>query len=608
MPATDSKKRWPQVRASCRPRMLTALGAARVLLVVWAGSLAAQTQTAVGPTAVGSLASVQESIASVAPRSALERVERLDSLSGIYARQGNAPTAIFWAKQAMLAAQDTTQGAASGAGAATRCQDRLAALLLEAGRIDEAQQVLQLAKECELHQSLGGSLSVDPRITPVPLSRTERDLAEVSAQLDREWESLTQAREALAAKTSPTEPAARAELAAIGSRLNAVEQRKQDLFATVERRVSGVDRAVTSASRLQLAVRALAEAEPAAQAVGLQYLVQEEGVWILLLRDRAPPWRTFVAVPKAQLGQTVQVLRLQMRDPASDLHQVQAHLARLYDWLVAPVEAELVQAKTLMVSATGPLRHVPFAALRGPDGYLVERLAVASFNEAIEQNLASGTPPRWRITAMGMSQSVEKLRALVAVREETRGVIQQPNTQGIVYLDREFSLGRLKRVLDARGPASNVLHIASHFVLEPRHAADSRLYLGDGSRLSLVDLSTSRLRFDQFDLLTLSACETAAPGLTDLSTGQEIESLGAYAQQQGAKAVVATLWKVNDRSTAAFMQDFYRQRGTRQSDKASALRETQLAFLRRGTEARDAPANWAHPFYWAPFVLMGNWR
>ena len=144
--------------------------------------------------------------------------------------------------------------------------------------------------------------------------------------------------------------------------------------------------------------------------------------------------------------------------------------------------------------------------------------------------------------------------------------------------------------------------------------------MGQGKRLTLADLDESDYHLAGVDLLTLSACETAL-GAPD-ATGREVEGLGTLAQNDGARAVLATLWKVSDPSTAAFMEQFYLNRRDGGETKVEALRKTQLAFIRgkivdtqggagrggqRGVEVLvDTPAGWTHPYYWAPFILMGN--
>jgi CHAT domain-containing protein len=143
---------------------------------------------------------------------------------------------------------------------------------------------------------------------------------------------------------------------------------------------------------------------------------------------------------------------------------------------------------------------------------------------------------------------------------------------------------------------------------------------GAGYRLRLDELRKDvDLDFHNVELLTLSACETAVGG--GASEGREVDGLGLLAQKKGAKAVVATLWAVDDASTGRIMADFYRRwtqsQGVR---KVEALREAQLAMLhdtggqrlnnvrgvRVGTPARAA--KYSHPFFWAPFILMGNWQ
>jgi CHAT domain-containing protein len=99
-----------------------------------------------------------------------------------------------------------------------------------------------------------------------------------------------------------------------------------------------------------------------------------------------------------------------------------------------------------------------------------------------------------------------------------------------------------------------------------------------------------------------------------------MDSLGMIAQQKDAAAVLATLWDVNDASTSRLMSDFYaRWVKFPAGGKAEALRQAQLAFLHgsgasskaeRGSKIEQelSTANYAHPFYWAPFVLMGNFQ
>jgi CHAT domain-containing protein len=105
------------------------------------------------------------------------------------------------------------------------------------------------------------------------------------------------------------------------------------------------------------------------------------------------------------------------------------------------------------------------------------------------------------------------------------------------------------------------------------------------------------------------------------SNGREIDGLGTTAQLKGAKAVISSLWEVNDASTGELMSDFYKRwaDGGGNLTKVEALRDAQLDLLMGkipSVHSTDAStpgsgihaADYSHPYFWAPFVLMGNWR
>jgi len=156
------------------------------------------------------------------------------------------------------------------------------------------------------------------------------------------------------------------------------------------------------------------------------------------------------------------------------------------------------------------------------------------------------------------------------------------------------------------------------------------LLLGDGSTLSLSEIRGG-LNFTNVELLTLSACQTAVGDEKSGADGSEVEGLGKIAQEKGAMAVIATLWPVADESTALFMNALYKAHQVDHKDKAESLRQAQLTLLHASAQdaapsggqqrglARmaaapasggtpgDPNAPFAHPYYWAPFILMGNW-
>jgi CHAT domain-containing protein len=302
----------------------------------------------------------------------------------------------------------------------------------------------------------------------------------------------------------------------------------------------------------------------------------------------------------------------------------------LYKTLIAPIARDLhqLQARTLILSLDGVLRYVPFAALYDGSRYLVQDYQLAQVTEAADIRLTAETGRPGSFAGLGLTQQVPGFDPLPAVKAELEGILQSGRVKGDIYLDKAFTAERVRQTL--RQDVS-LLHIASHFVFRPGTEADSYLLLGDGGKLSLRDLRIADYDFQDVELLTLSACDTASGGGAD-ANGREVEGLGVLAQQKGARAVMATLWPVADASTGMLMQNFYRLRAEHSgTTKADALRQAQLVLLtgqhvkaavapgsgaeqrgagRAGRAPRFTPdpnAPYAHPYFWAPFILMGNW-
>jgi len=140
-----------------------------------------------------------------------------------------------------------------------------------------------------------------------------------------------------------------------------------------------------------------------------------------------------------------------------------------------------------------------------------------------------------------------------------------------------------------RGQGSCALNLPKHF-----HTFQKVLY-------------TEKLySFTGIDLLTLSACNTAMGTVKTKADGAEIESFGTIAQENGAKAVLATLWQVNDTSTSTLMQYFYKLREQQKASKIKALRQAQLAFIQGKIKSAKSKTPYHHPYNWAAFILMGN--
>lgn len=282
----------------------------------------------------------------------------------------------------------------------------------------------------------------------------------------------------------------------------------------------------------------------------------------------------------------------------------------------------------------GPLRYIPPAALHDGERYLIETYRLALYNLAAADKLSAKRADAWQVAGLGVSKPHPGFSPLPAVPAELEGIVKRDDQDpdgvipGRVHLDEAFDAVRLAEILEERADYP-VLHIASHFSLNPGNNGDSYLLLGDGRRLTLADINSDpNYALFGIDLLTLSACDTA---VGQKAAGAEIESFGSLAQERGARGVLASLWSVNDEGTGQLMQRFYGRRAEDSTlTKAEALRQAQIDLLRGSdsdrpcsvsrrpvslgstnrspeTPAPDAACRWSHPHYWAPFVLMGNW-
>lgn len=278
------------------------------------------------------------------------------------------------------------------------------------------------------------------------------------------------------------------------------------------------------------------------------------------------------------------------------------------------------------------LGYVPFAALHDGDGWLVERYTTV-INAGLTGRARADTTVR-SVAAFGASrfaaagdesESACKLvpGALPSVRDEIEGIVRHAANDpdgvlpGAVFLDQAFSR---QAFFDGASRGHSLLHVASHFVLDPDSAAASCLQLGDGQTLSLREIKAAALDLRHLDLITLSSCNTGIAGVD--GEGLEIEALATVFLRQGARGVIASLWSVADASTAILMQSLYRQLSQdSELGKASALRKAQLALISGGYAASRAnpvrgiytavnpsseSADYTDPFFWAPFVFIGH--
>jgi len=294
-----------------------------------------------------------------------------------------------------------------------------------------------------------------------------------------------------------------------------------------------------------------------------------------------------------RLGEEVLALRRLLEKRTT--HQYLPHAKALHARLIGPVEKMLAEANvhTLVFIPDGPLRGIPLAALHDGRQFLIERYAVAvAPGLTLVADAAEREVRRGSTLSGGITESVQDFPALPYVEPEMQAV--QSLYGGKSLKDAQFMIPRFEEELQRA--SYSVVHIASHGQIEsdPRK---SFLLAYDG-RITMDHLEGylkhSRLRQESVDLLTLSACRTAA--------GDDRAALGlaGMAVKAGARSALATLWYVSDQASSMLVTEFYRVMSAGGVGKAAALREAQLKVL--------ADPRYRHPSYWAPFLLIGNWQ
>lgn len=334
------------------------------------------------------------------------------------------------------------------------------------------------------------------------------------------------------------------------------------------------------------------------QAVLLHYLETDDTLYLILTTDHMQVVRR-VEIADNTLNRLIVDFRMELQSPAGKPLPL---AKKLYNILFAPLAKDIQQANAdvLMLSMDGPLRYLPAAALHDGTHYIAEKYAVVLFTEASKARLLSQPTAHLDLAGMGVSKALPGFATLPAVKNELDSIVvtgtQDKNgiLLGIILLDEDFTK---MAFVNALNDGFSVMHIASHFVFKPGTEQDSYLLLGDGSRLTLDAMYAEDMDFNDVEILTLSACETALGGSS--GDGREIEGFGGLAQRQGAKTVLATLWPVADTSTATFMPSLYSALSQKNNNRARALQLTQQEFIHS--------KQFNHPFYWASFILMGNW-
>lgn len=266
---------------------------------------------------------------------------------------------------------------------------------------------------------------------------------------------------------------------------------------------------------------------------------------------------------------------------------------QVYTWLIQPAEAAMASQdiQTLVFVPDGFLRNLPMAALYDGEEYILEKYRIV-FSPGLQLFPQGLSQEELRLLAAGLTEARQGFSPLPGVDEEIAQVSQQVNSK--VLFNETFTFGTFKDLINNQ--SFPIVHLATHGQFSSNPEETFLLTWSDRISIEDFDLIFQKRRLGllrPIELLVMSACQTAA------GDNRATLGLAGFALRSGAKSTIASLWSVSDESTSIMMREFYHQLTDLKVSKAEALRQAQLSLLEKPL--------YQHPYFWASFVLIGNW-
>ncbi len=325
----------------------------------------------------------------------------------------------------------------------------------------------------------------------------------------------------------------------------------------------------------------------------LHATILRDRVEVILKLPHQPLRHYATALPQSQVEKTLESLRRNIAEPDA-LQQTQTQLQQVYNWLIQPAAEAIAQSqiKTLVLVLDGLLRNIPMAALYDGHQYLIEKYAIALSPSIQLFDPKSLQPGKLNALVVGLDQARHGFPRLPHVSDELKQIHSRVQSQ--VLLNQQFTTQALQTEMTSK--SFSITHLATHGQFSSK--ANETFILAWDKTINVNELnsllrSRDQQRSQPLELLVLSACETAA------GDNRATLGLAGVALRAGARSTIASLWSVNDESTALLMNQFYQSLTNQGQPRAEALRRAQLLLLKT--------PEYQLPLFWAPYVLIGNW-
>ena len=501
----------------------------------------------------------------------------------------------------------------------------LANLLLQQNRILEAQRVLDLLKVQELDEYFQDVQRSAQTETGIDFWQVETDLLALYQQVLDQATELAELEAKPPTSRTAAEQQRLAELRAVRDEAEGWFERfldDPDVIATVDEiraSTQGQNLEPENFEDLPNNLRQLPQ-----KTAALYPLILEDRLELVLIMPDGPPLRYPIAVSSTELKETIVAFGQALNSPVSNIEPL---AQQLYTWLIGPMAQQLDQAgiESLIYAPDGVLRYIPLAALHDGEQYLAQRFSISHVTAASLTDLnLKPQETEGRLLAAACAEC----SFTVTIADQAFPFADLPFTQTEVEILAE-QVDEVDVLLNqafnpaamADLPSYRIVHLATHAAFVTGAPEESFIVFGSGDIINLRDIRRD-WQLDNAELVVLSACETAV-GSAELGSGIEILGLGYQIERAGAQATLASLWKVSDGGTQALMNAFYGALQQADMTKTEALRQAQIALItddftavggERGTieiisteTGQPLTGNdLSHPYYWAPFILIGN--
>jgi len=506
---------------------------------------------------------------------------------------------------------------------------QLIEMLINKGRITEAMEILRMLKEAEYYNYLkqDKAIKYDPRQERATFNAIEAEANDIFKTL---FKKPVEDRKTKGTKYIMSEYDKKMS--------DEFFQRLEDiqlLFSRNKKKISTLSEGDPTQDIKYEYVKGV-ESKSGIQAAILSYVVLDEKI-ILVLHTPDNIFVKTVVINNDYLISIINEFSNNIRKMYSDIKEVSQ---TLYRYLIDPVSTILKEqgVQALILDLDDNLRAIPFSALYDGKEWLIQEYAISRLSNTTLKTFVKNDVRGWKVAGMGVSREYKGYDSLAFVPEELDNIIKTDLNDDNGYFDGDILLNdefTVESIKNAAASNYKIIHFATHFEINPYSESSSRLLIGDGSTLSLEDFRKGEFDFSNINLITLSACKTGERGIITTSHSVEVEGLGLTLHKNGAKSVLATLWSVYDKSTTLFMREFYSLYSKNNIEKSFAIRKTQLKFITNDinenidnisavnlNEVRNSEAmslskkeksdklkmSFSHPYYWAPFILMGEWQ